>query len=220
MGHARLPYTKLGYEQGIDIQIVCIDIQRKPRIDLSKTKERDKLLQAIRAGAYDAILPSPPCSTFSRAPWANFKGPRPVRSYENPRGFDTLTGAERRKCILGNIFADFSWEVLELAAQLDIAFTLLEQPEDLGAMSCGPRAGRRPASMWQWPQRDKILGYSGFKTFAFHQGNLGAGYPKPTWLLAKIKLALPSFCHGGVPTFDAKGYYTGPLYLWLKGWVP
>ena len=32
--------TKLGYEQGIDIQIDCIDIQRKPQIDLSKTKEQ------------------------------------------------------------------------------------------------------------------------------------------------------------------------------------
>ena len=51
--------TKLGYEQGVDIDIHCVDIQRKPRIDLSKTKEREKLLQAIRAGAYDAILLSP-----------------------------------------------------------------------------------------------------------------------------------------------------------------
>ena len=92
--------TKLGYEQGVDIQIDCVDIQRKPRIDLSKTKEREKLLQAIQAGAYDAILLSPPRSTFSRAPWANFRGPRPVRGYENPRGFATL----------------FIWEVLELAA--------------------------------------------------------------------------------------------------------
>ena len=135
--------TKLGYEQGIDIHIDCIDRQRKPRIDLSKTKEREKLLQAIRAGAYDTILLSPPYSTFSRAPWANFKGPRPVRSYENPRGFATLTGAERHKCILGNIFADFTWEVLELAAEIDISFALLEQPEDLGAMSYGPHAGQK-----------------------------------------------------------------------------
>ena len=140
--------TKLSYEQGIDTHVDCIDMQRKPRVDLSKTKEREKLLQAIRAGAYDAILLSPPCSTFSRAPWANFKGPRPVRSYENPRGFATLTGAERQKCILGNIFADFTWEVLELAAELDISFALLEQPEDLGAM-IGPHAGKRPASMWR-----------------------------------------------------------------------
>ena len=139
---------KLGYENGIDIQVDCTDIQRKPRINLSKRAEREKILQAIKAGIYDAILLSPPCSTFSRAPWANFRGPRPVRSYSYPRGFDTLTGAERQRCILDNIFADFAWEILELAAELEIAFTLLEQPEDLGAMCYGPHAGRRPSSMW------------------------------------------------------------------------
>ena len=58
-----------------------------------------------------------------------------------------------------------------------------------------PRAGQRPASMWQWPQLAKILGYPGFKTFSFHQGNLGAGYPKPTRLLVKTSLGLPPFCH-------------------------
>ena len=169
--------AKLGHEQGVDIQIDCIDIQRKPRIDLSKKKERDKLLQAIRSGAYDAILLSPPCSTFSRAPWANFQGLRPVRSYATPRGFATLTGAERKRCALGNIFADFIWEVLELAAELGIAFTLLEQLEDLGAMCYGPRAGQRPASMWQWPQLEKILGYSGFRFF-FSTGKLGSWLPQ------------------------------------------
>ena len=129
--------TQLGLHQGVDIQVDCVDVQRKPRIDLSKTAKRDKLLKAIRAGAYDAILLSPPCSAFSRAPWANFRGPRPVRSYAKPRGFDALTGPERRHCILGNIFADFAWE------ETDIAFALLEQPEDLGAMSYGAQASDR-----------------------------------------------------------------------------
>ena len=80
------------------------------RESISPRQQRDKLLKAIRAGAYDAFLLSPPCSAFSIAPWANFRGPRPVRSYAKPQGFDTLTGAERRRCILGNIFADFTWE--------------------------------------------------------------------------------------------------------------
>ena len=155
-----------------DIQVHCVDIQRKPRTDLSKKNERDKLLKAIRSGENDAILLSPPCSTFSRAAWANFRGPRPVRSYAKPRGFDTLTGAERHTCILGNI-ADFTFEVLELAAELGVAFTLLEQPEDLGAMSYGPHAGPQPSSMWQWPQLAKILGFPGYRTFCFHQGDRG-----------------------------------------------
>ena len=51
------------------------------------------------------------------------------------------------------------------------------------------------------------------KTFAFHQGNLGAGYPKPTrWLVfSKDSFALPSFCYEGPPSFDNQGFYLGPL---------
>ena len=66
----------------------------------------------------------------------------------------------------------------------------------------GPRAGRRPASMWQWPQLAKILGYPGFKTFSFHRGNLGAGYPEPTRLLVKTSLCLPPFCYEKQREFD------------------
>ena len=137
------------------VRMNCVDIQRKPSVDLAKSKERRKLLDRIRAKEFDAILLSPPCSTFSRAPWANFKGPRPVRSAAKPRGFDQLTVAERDRCILGNIFADFTWEVVELAIDVHVSFLLLEQPEDLGRLATGPYKGQRPASMWQWPAMDQ-----------------------------------------------------------------
>ena len=104
-------------------------------------KQRKKVLEKIRSGAYEAILLSPPCSTFTRAVWANFKGPRPVRSYEKPRGLDNLTAAERDKAILGNIFADFCWDIIMATLEIELAFLLLEQSEDLGAMRYGPHAG-------------------------------------------------------------------------------
>ena len=118
-----------------------------------------------------------------------------------------------RRCILGNIFADFTWEVLTLASAMQLSFVLLEQPEDLGAMAYGPHAGERPASMWQWPAFAEITAKPDWKTFAFHQGNFGAGYPKPTRLLvfAKECFKLPSFCYEGRPSFDDKGFYLGPL---------
>ena len=132
------------------------DIQRRPSVDLANTVERQKLLARIRAQEFDAILLSPPCSTFSRAPWANFKGPRPVRSAAKPRGLDKLTAAERDRCIMGNIFADFTWEVVELAIEVHISF-LLEQPEDLGVLARGPYKGQRPASMWQYWLHSQML---------------------------------------------------------------
>ena len=106
-----------------------MDIQRKPRIDLAKTKERQKLLARIRAQEFDAILYRHR-ALLLESPWANFKGPRPVCSAAKPRGLDKLTAAERDRCTLGNLFADFTWEVVELAIATKVSFLLLEQPED------------------------------------------------------------------------------------------
>ena len=51
------------------------------------------------------------------------------------------------------------------------------------------------------------------KLLLFHQGNFGAGYPKPTRLLvfAKERFTLPSFCYEGPPSFNNEGFYLGPL---------
>ena len=66
--------TKLGYENGVEIRVDCIDVQRKPWTDLSKKSERGNTLQKVRSGAYDAILPSPSCSTFSIEPLGKLQG--------------------------------------------------------------------------------------------------------------------------------------------------
>ena len=91
----------------LDLRVKCVDIKRSAKHDLSLLKVRNSYLDRIRAKEFAAVLLSPPCSSFSRATWANFRGPRPVRSYEHPRGLETLTPAERDRAILGNIFADF-----------------------------------------------------------------------------------------------------------------
>ena len=102
--------VRLGFLKNVEITVDCIDIQRKPRVDLCQSKQRAKLLEKIEAGAagaYDVILLSPPCSTFSEL-HAQFKGHRVARSYELPRGLHKLTAAECEGCILGNIVTDFS----------------------------------------------------------------------------------------------------------------
>ena len=105
---------------GYKLRMTCVDIQRKPKVDLARTQERHKLLARIRAQEFDAILLSPPCSTFSRAPWANFKGPRPVRSAARPRGLDKLTAAERDRCILGNLLIQLRYKLPETDAAIAI----------------------------------------------------------------------------------------------------
>ena len=163
------------------------------------------------------VLLSPPCSTFSRAPCTNFKGPRPVRSYAHPRGLLKLTASERDRCMLGNIFADFTREVVEAAIEVEVSFFLLEQSEDLGTMARGPYKGQRPASMWQWPQAAKAWANPRVQTLALHQASFGAPYPKPN-----ASGELPMFCYEGPPTYDSDGNYAGPLPLhWreFKAWL-
>ena len=93
------------------------------------------------------------------------------------------SGATRVQKDSGNIFADFTWEVLTLVSAMQLSFVLLEQPEDLGAMAYGPHAGERPASMWQWPAFADITAPD-WKTVAFHQGNFG-GRISQAYTLAK-----------------------------------
>ena len=195
---------------GWDATIECVDICRSARMDLTKSALRQSYLDKIQAKSYDAILLSPPCSSFSRAPFANHRGPRPVRCYQHPRGKDTLTARERDRAILGNVFADFAWEVATLVAQGAANFLAFEQPEDLGAINKGPFAGQRPASMWQWPAFEQLL-KQGCRTVVFHQASFGTPYAKPTRLFLRTSCELPSFVHEGAPTFDEKGSYWGPL---------
>ena len=194
----------------LQLHTECVDVKRSARQDLSLPKVRQSYLTRIAAKEFDAVLLSPPCATFSRAAWANFRGPRPIRSYECPRGLETLTPAERDRAILGNIFADFSYEVAALVADGAATFMAMEQPEDLGALASGPHEGLRPASMWQWPQLADLLS-KGLRTVAFHQASFGTPYAKPTRLLLHTPLLLPDCVHEGMPRYDSKGCYVGPL---------
>ena len=57
------------------------------------------------------MIPSPPCSTFSRAPWRNNRGPQPLRSFDHPDELPGLRWSQRRKAQLGNNLADFSMRI-------------------------------------------------------------------------------------------------------------
>ncbi|CAE7693021.1 DSK1, partial [Symbiodinium necroappetens] len=195
---------------GWDATIECVDICRSAKMDLTKSALRQSYLDKIQAKSFDAILLSPPCSSFSRAPFANHRGPRPVRCYQHPRGKDTLTARERDRAILGNLFADFAWDVATLVAQGAASFLAFEQPEDLGAIHKGPFAGQRRASMWQYPAFEQLL-KQGCRTVAFHQASFGTPYAKPTRLFLRTPCELPSFVHEGAPVFDENGSYLGPL---------
>ena len=133
---------KLAQRCGLPLKVEAIDIAVRPFVDLSSPSVQEQILSRIKRGDFFAVVLTPPCSTFSRAPWRNKRGPRPS-SFDHPDGFPTLRWVERRKARLGNSPADFSFAAAAAALDLPAAFLLLEQPEDLGTV----RPKQRPSSM-------------------------------------------------------------------------
>lgn len=191
---------KLSKRLGVAVEVEMVDIQVRPFLDLTQKGVQQRLLNKIATGHYDAVLFSPPCSTFSRVVWANRHGPRPVRSCRFPRGLNRLTWAERKRATWGNTMADFTFKGFELQAKQQDGIAIFENPEDLEALRNGENFGVRPASMWQWEQFSSLL-----------QLDQVTDYLKPTrLLLANVDKLHESFCEGR-PTFDDQGFYQGPL---------
>eukprot|EP00438_Fugacium_kawagutii_P020823 Skav200760 [mRNA] locus=scaffold2001:111991:116283:- [translate_table: standard] len=198
-------------EHGITLSVEELDIQRKPYYDFTLPRVRERWLQRIRDGRYFAVVVTPPCSTFSRACWANDQGPVPVRSLKCPRGFPWNRGARFRRARLGTILADFSFEAMGAQLQHDDLLAFMEQPEDLGRTSYDRVPGHVPASMWQWPEFQDLLQLPEVVTVAFSQMDFGTTSPKPTRFLMRASPPLRPGMRCGVPQFDEDRNYVGPL---------
>eukprot|EP00435_Cladocopium_sp_Y103_P023419 s974_g5.t1 len=187
----------------------------------------NELAARIKANEFDIILMSPPCSTWSRAVYANRLGPCPVRSREYPFGFPWLVGELKEKAELGTLLVMRCIEVLNVAPATTIC--LWEHPEDLGRARNGI-----PASVWQLEELRQAAKRRKMETIAFHQCTYGANYPKPTRFLSDanglLQLGFPGWpvlngglsCLGPLPRScghdhdpliganDAGGFKTGP----------
>ena len=206
----------------LDVGVEEWDILNGQSFDLLSQDNRKRLLAAISSGHYDAILMSPPCGTWSRAPWANQFGPRPLRTSSYPWGFPWLEGDRQQKVAASNSMVRLCIDVLELIETMRFTlFFWLEHPEDLGAVATYRRkkgkqwfhqvdSGVRPASIWQLPELRRFLQLPGAITRAFHQCFFKAESPKPTRVLTNLdhfeRLGFASW-----PELDMAGNYVGPL---------
>lgn len=122
------------------------DITNGAEFDLLREDVRKRILTNLRNGEYAAVLMSPPCGTWSRAPWANQLGPRPLRSASHPWGFPWLEGHRQKKVSDSNCFIRFCLEVLGIihTEELLVKFWW-EHPEDLGMVITYRRKAR---TMW------------------------------------------------------------------------
>eukprot|EP00974_Lingulodinium_polyedra_P086203 8349896-Lingulodinium_polyedra.AAC.1 len=57
------------------------DIFRDATQDLLASDVQQEHIEAIQAGSYHVVFCTPPCGSWSRANWANSRGPRPCRSW-------------------------------------------------------------------------------------------------------------------------------------------
>eukprot|EP00973_Karenia_brevis_P075057 10429593-Karenia_brevis.AAC.1 len=52
--------------------------------DIINDKVWEEVLENLGSGAYDILLVTPPCNTYSRAVFANRRGPEPFRNQDHP----------------------------------------------------------------------------------------------------------------------------------------
>lgn len=202
---------RLAPRMDVQVEITELDIQTDRRSDFTLPAVQKKWLQMIAQGVFFAVIVTPPCSTFSRAVWANDLGPYPVRSSTFPRGFPWNKGDRFHKAEFGTILADFSYEALKRQFACSRRVGLMEQPEDLGRTSNDRIPGHQPASMWQFVQFEQLLAMQGVKTVVFAQQDFGTSSPKPTRFLMRLFAPLHPAMHEGPPQFDGNGWYLGPL---------
>ena len=186
-------------------------------VDLLQNGENDnvlddkvwhQILETISRGDWDTIVGTPPCNEFSRAKYANTKGPRPTRSRQYPRGFPWLKGVSKTKSDAANVLVDRTLEAFK-TGHLSPANSkwLAEHPEDLGDTS----NGGSPASIWQFPEMSELIVSTDAVEGALHQCRYpGAASSKPTRLAGSVK-KIGKMLHLGRPRFNRSMVYLGPL---------
>ena len=191
------------------MSVIELDIQRDRKCDFTRQSIQKKWLQRIDQGEFHAVILTPPCSTYSRASWANDRGPHPLRSRRYPRGFPWNSFTRKQKVQLGTLLAEFSYEAFK--RQLRHGEVVMEQPEDLGKTRNERIPGDCPASMWQMPQFEALLLQPDVRTVVFPQLSFGTPSVKPTRFLMRLHGELHPAMYEGPPQFDSSWRYLGPL---------
>ena len=105
------------------------------------SERQAKRLEEIAHDVWDFVFATPPCTTLSRAVFANMMGPQPVRSADWPHGLPWLKPSDREKCDVGPALACFALKTMEAMAKACVSgrpcLRVVEHPEDLGSAALG-----------------------------------------------------------------------------------
>ena len=197
-------------ETGFHVVVEEVDIARGHQDDLSVKSKQEEIIQRILNGEFDAVICTPPCSTWSRVRAANFRGPPPIRDFSYPWGYPWVKKKFEQELELGNVLVRFTMQVVEAALTIERIFVLVEHPEDLGTVVREEdKAVLRPASIWQL-EEVRQLRRGALETVAINQCCWGTTWRKPTRLLTTSEL-IKTWGPVDWPTFNTQGFYLGPL---------
>ena len=193
---------QLAAKHELEIEVVELDIQRSRKVDFTIPAVQKQWLGRITKGEFYAVVATPPCSTYSRAPWANEAGPRPLRSHRRPRGLPWNTKAQQQKTDFGSIMADFSYEAVKRQMEHENYVFVKEQPEDLGKWSSCIYVANAP--VWclveQIPSSRRRLCPTGLRDRQCQAHTR----------LDEASCGSSSSYGWGCPQLDSNGYYLGP----------
>ena len=159
-----------------------VDIARSSEDDLSGEGLWQKFFTEVAEGKWDAVFLSPPCNTFSRARHLWKRSPGPRPIRSKHYPYGFPWVSAANKQTLGeHNFFIFQCKRMATTAFKAGKIYLWEHPEDLGRVKDTDDA---PGSIWQWDELRTLQLESDATTWAIYSG----------W-----------------PTFDAEGFYSGPL---------
>jgi len=166
---------------GIVVHTLSVDIILDSQWgDVSDEKVQNFWVSAAQRGWVVAFLGGPPCETWSRAREHTLasttkRGPRVIRSAQQPWGFGSLSLREIRQILVGNQLMMFCLMMM----------TVLYDVGGCGALEHPARPPKTTsASIWNTPLLQMLLLLPGFHLWEFAQGLLGAVSAKPTMILA------------------------------------
>lgn len=148
--------------------VLCYEWQRSSSEDLLDETNRQRILDLLDGGAFDAVSMAPICSSFSAAVTP------PVRSSQFPRGKPGLSLIMRKKVKDGNSHLDFTLMIAEICEMKGIAYYL-----------------ENPDSSWFWRQRKTAKYRAPDSQFIFRCSfcRFGTPWQKNTRMATTTKLA-------------------------------
>jgi len=207
-------YFSEGYhfvaQSGAHIFTISVDLcMQRQHADLATPGALKWWRDRAASGQLVSVGGGPPCETYTAARYhvlEGTKGPRPLRSAEEPTGLPGLTSCEQLQIWIGDSLLRFLIDLLSIMAALGFS-GFLEHPQY-------PVWSRQfsPASIWAMPAVKLLKRLQCFAVVSFDQCTCGALGKKPTTLLLLrlpqvrselLRKGLPGHCPHHTGTHEA-----------------